>query len=81
MQFCDLANNAGRQSKMHQVSRGLSAIAELLVRTTRLRHVQYLSLSHFVILFVVLIHFSLSLSTLWPKPHTTADQCALIDDV
>jgi len=31
MQFCDFANNAGRQSKMYQALRGLSAIAELLV--------------------------------------------------
>jgi len=31
MQFCDFANNAGRQSKTYQASRGLSVIAELLV--------------------------------------------------
>jgi len=31
MQFCDLANKAGRYSKMNQSLSGLSAIAELLV--------------------------------------------------
>ena len=31
MQLCDIANKAGRYSKTKQASRGLSAIAELLV--------------------------------------------------
>jgi len=31
MQFYDVANNAGRSSKAKQMSRGLAAIAELLV--------------------------------------------------
>ena len=31
MQFCDLANKAGRLSKTKQASRGLSAMAELLI--------------------------------------------------
>ena len=33
MQFCDIMNKAGHQSKTKQASRGLSAQAELLVQT------------------------------------------------
>jgi len=32
MQFCDFANKAGREQKTKQASRGLYAIAELLVK-------------------------------------------------